>query len=189
MSVATSTALIIAGGVSAATSLASAKMQSNAAHNAARQQQQATNQALAVQQRVNQPYMDVGSAAAQRLGQMGANFQPYTQQFGGPGGSNGFQPFQGPPQGPPPGMPPGAGPQGPPPGSLAGMGRPPMGPGPQGAAMAGQGPQMAQGGAPAMAQGGAQGMMVKLQGPDGSVRDVPAAIAAQLIARGAQRVG
>ena len=144
---------------SGGTAVAKAKIQSNAAKGAAKDQQQATNQALAVQQQANQPYMDLGRQAAQRLGQMSQNAQPYTQVFGNGAGA---QSFGGPQMGQPP--------QGPPPGSLAGLGRPqpPPGmgqpPGPQGPP---QGQQPMQG----PPQGG--GGMVRVQAPTGEVAMLP----------------
>jgi hypothetical protein len=172
MSVATSTAIGIGLAASAGASLASAKIQSNAAKNAAKTQQQGTDRALAVQQQANQPYMDLGKQAAARLASGQAMGQPYRQQFGGPGGSNGFQAFdQGRPM------------QGPP-GTLAGLGQPPgpQGPPPQ------MGPPQGQPG-PQMAMQGGGGGMVRLQAPDGSVSMVPEAMAQQFIAKGARRVG
>lgn len=163
MSVATSTAIGIGLAASAGTSLASAKIQSNAAKNAAKTQQSATNQALAVQQQANQPYMDLGKQAASRLASGAAMGQPYTQQFGGPGGSNGYQPFER------------GRPQQPLMGTLGGLGQP-------------QGPPMGIG-APQGQQGPPQGGMVRLQAPDGSVSMVPDAMAQQFIAKGARRIG
>lgn len=93
MSVATSTAIGLGLAASAGTSLAAAKIQSNSAKNAAKTQQSATDKALGVQQQANQPYMDLGKQAAARLASGQAMGQPYTQQFGGPGGSTGYQPF------------------------------------------------------------------------------------------------
>ena len=155
--------MLVGSAIAGGTAVASAKMQSNAAKNAAKDQQKATNQALAVQQQANQPYMDLGRQAAQRLGQMSQNAQPYTQQFGGPGGSNGFQAFGGPQMGQPP--------QGPPPGSLAGLGQPPQGPGMGGPPQGMRPPQ----GQPPMQgppQGG--GGMVRVQAPTGEIAMFPA---------------
>lgn len=180
-------AMLIGSAVSAGTSVAAAKMQSSAAKNAARDQQRATDQALAVNRQAQQPYMDVGAAAAQRLGQMGANFQPYTQVFGNGAGA---QPFQMPPgpQGPPPGMPPGGpmGQGGPPPGSLAGVGGPGM-QRPMGQALMGQGAPMGPTGAPS--GGGAQGMIAKVMSPRGQVVDVPMDRLSEALANGGRRVG
>lgn len=174
-------ALLMAG--SAGAGLASAKVQSNAAKKAQQAQQQGTDKALAVQQQANQPYMDLGRQATARLSQMAANQQPYTQVFGSGAGAQG-QPGQ-PTQGPramggnqfqmPPQMPRQGPPQGMGLGQLgqAGMGQPPPMRPPQGQ----QGPGMGGGG------------MVKLQAPDGSVRDVPMDQAQQFIQRGARRVG
>jgi hypothetical protein len=163
--------------VSAGTSIAAAKMQSNAAKNAQKAQQAGTDKALAVQQQSNRPYMQLGEQAANRLMQMPP--QNYTQQFGGPGGSNGFQAFQ-------------QAPQGPPQGTLAGLGRPPQGgPMPQnGPGMQVQpGPRMPPNGPPPQQMGQQGGQMAQMMAPDGSVRPVPLAMVAQLESRGARRVG
>lgn len=142
---------IVAGAlISGVAGLGAAKMQSNAAKNAAKDQQQGTDRALQVQREVNQPYLNLGQQGASALSSGQAMAQPYTQQFRPGSGNTGFQ-------APPPTL-----------GSI-GMPQAPQGP-PQG-----QQPGM--------------GAMVKLQGPDGSVRDVPAQLAAQFIARGARRVG
>jgi hypothetical protein len=87
--------LIVGGIASAASAIGSAKVQSNAAKKAAQQQQQGTDRALAVQQQANQPYMDLGKAAAGRLGELAANAQPYQQQFRPGQPQNGFQPSLG----------------------------------------------------------------------------------------------
>jgi hypothetical protein len=170
MSVATSTAIAL--GVGAATSIASAKIQSNAAKNAAKTQQQGTDRALMVQQQANQPYMDLGKQAAARLASGQAMGQPYRQQFGGPGGSNGFQAFdQGRPM------------QGPP-GTLGGLGQPPgpQGPPPQ------MGPPQGQPG-PMMAMQGGGGGMVMMEGPDGTRKAVPQSAVQLALSRGAKVVG
>lgn len=158
-------ALLIGSAVAGGTAVAGAKIQSNAAKNAAKAQQAGTDRALAVQQQQNAPYLQVGQQAAARLASGQAMGKPYTQQFGGPGGSNGVQAFQ--PQGPPQQ------------GTLGGLGQ------------QGQAPQMPQQGqmppqAPQQQQGGG---MVKLQAPDGSVSQVPEAMAQQFLQRGAKRIG
>jgi hypothetical protein len=156
--------LIVGGIVSAATALGSAKVQSNAAKNAAKEQQKGTDRALQVQQQAHQPYMDLGKAAAARLAAMPQ--EPYTQQFrpsqpgmpGVPGqpASSGFQAFN-----------PGGG------GSLAGLGQPPQ---------AGSMP----GASGAQVGGG----MVTLQAPTGeTVRMPDGPMVQQALQRGARRVG
>ena len=87
--------LIVGGIVSAASAIGSAKIQSNAAKKAAQQQQQGTDRALQAQTQANQPYMDLGKAAAGRLGELAANAQPYQQQFRPGQPQNGFQPSLG----------------------------------------------------------------------------------------------
>jgi hypothetical protein len=154
-------AMLIGAAASGGAAVGAAKIQSNAANKAAKTQQAATNQALAVQQQANQPYMDLGRQAAARLSGPALG-QPYTQQFGGPNGSNGYQPFaQGRPM---------QGPQM----TLGGLGQP------QGAQMPPQ---------PMGAPQGPQGGMVRLQAPDGSMSMVPEAMAQAFIQRGARRVG
>jgi hypothetical protein len=163
--------LVIMAGISAVSALASAKVQSNAAKNAQKAQQAGTDKALAVQQQANQPYMDLGKSSAQRLGQMTANAQPYTQQFTGAGGSTGAQAFTPAQQGM-------GSPQGPSQGSLGSLGQPQGAPGMGGPPQGGMPPQGQQGppmGAPS------QGQMVQLQAPDGSVRPFPAAQADSII--------
>ena len=69
MSVATSTALIIGAGVAAGTSVAAAKMGSNAAHDAANTQVNASNQARTYQQQATQQAQQLiqqGQAGIQR---------------------------------------------------------------------------------------------------------------------------
>lgn len=150
-------AVAIGSAISGGAALGAAKLQSNAAKNAAKEQQKGTDRALQVQREVNQPYLNLGQQGASALSSGQAMAQPYAQQFRPGSGNTGFQPFQ-PPQGPPPTL-----------GSIGMPQQPPMPP---------------QGGQPP-----AMGNMVKLQGPDGSVRDVPAQLAEQFIARGARRVG
>lgn len=137
-------ALLIGSAASAGTALAGAKMQSNAAKKAQQAQQAGTDKALQIQHQVNAPYMQLGQAAAGRLGEMTANPQPFTQQFrpGSPGqpAPSGFQPFQ--PSG---GMP-----------TLGSIGQPPQGP-PQAVPRGGMG----------------QPPMVRLRAPDGSVSPQP----------------
>lgn len=152
-------AMLIGSAVAGGTAVAGAKIQSNAAKSAQKSQQAGTDKALAVQQQANQPYMQLGSQAAGRLGQMTANAQPYTQNFTGPGGSNGFQAM--PPQGPPP-----------PPMGLGAMGQPPQGAPP--GAVPRQGPPA--GMSPPGMQGppqGAPGGMVRLKAPTGEIGMVP----------------
>jgi len=165
-------AMLIGSAVAGGTAVAGAKIQSNAANKAREQQQAATNQALAVQQEQNAPYLQVGQQAAARLASGQAMGKPYTQQFGGPGGSNGFQAFN--PQPPPQ--------QGPPQGTLSSLGQPPQGQMPMGPQQQMPPPQ----GPPQGQQGGG---MVKLQAPDGSMSQVPEAMAQQFIQRGARRIG
>lgn len=144
MSVATSTAIAIGMGAAAAgSSVAAAKIQSNAAKNAAKSQQAGTDKALQVQQETSAPYRQLGQMGVDRLTALGAP-QPYTQQFrpgGGQPQGNGFQAFQ-----------PSGGPQGAPP-TLGSIGMP-------------QPPQ----GTPPGQQGGG---MVRLQAPDGSISPRP----------------
>ncbi len=159
--------LLIGAAISAAAGLGAAKMQSNAAKNAAKKQQEGTDRALQVQQQANQPYMDLGRAAAGRLAQ--SQPQPYTQQFQGPP-----MPGQMAPQGPPPGFqafnP--SGQQGPPP-TLGNMGQMPP-----------QGPPPGAGGPPQ------EGAMVTLQAPTGETVRLPDGPQVQLaLQRGARRVG
>lgn len=175
--------LVIAG-VSA---VAKAKIQSNAASNAQKAQQQGTDRALQVNQQAMQPYMDAGQRGLAQL-QNPAFSQPYTQVFGGPGGSNGAQAFGGPmtqmpPGGPPQpqmGQPPPQMPQGPPPGSLGAMG-------------GGQMPQMPQQGmmppAQQMAQGGAAGGTARIMSPQGRIVMVPLERVPEALAQGGRRVG
>jgi len=189
--------LVIAAGIAAGAALGGAKMQSSAAKKAAKDQQDATDKALGVQQQQNAPYLQLGQQAAGRLASGQAMGKPYTQQFGGPGGSNGFQAFQPQAQGPPP--------QGPPPGTLSGLGQAPQGQMPMGGSQPGgsynatgvdigtQAPPTLDAYSAALQatrppQGG-QGGMVKLQAPDGSVSQVPMAMAEQFMARGAKRIG
>lgn len=177
---------LIATAIGAVASLGGAKMASSAAGKAQKAQQAATDRALAAQTAANQPYMDLGRQAAGRLGALTANAQPYTQQFGGPQGSNGVQAFgsmQGGPQGP----------QGPPPGSLASMagGAPSMPQGGQPGMMPPQrqpGPPMGQPGPPQGPQGG---QMVTLQAPTGQTMQLPAGSpqVQMLLQRGARQVG
>lgn len=119
-------------------------------------------------QRLN-PYLQMGSDSLARL---------FSQHWGTP-----YQPVQGPAGMPPPG---GAVPRF---GAASGMPQQP-----DAAAIRQAIPRTFGGGggslAALQAQGGPQpGGLVKLQGPDGSVQAVPAQLADQFIARGAQRVG
>lgn len=194
MSVATSTAIAIGvGAAGAAGSLGAAKMQSNAAKNAAKLQITSQEKAQGVNQQVYNdqrqalnPYVQAGNDSLSRL---------MAQHWGSGGLSPGMsgttmQPGQR--------VTPGSSYAPPPPGSMApGMGSniPPNIAAPRfGAQMAQGPPQGSPQGGPnplAAAMGGAPqgGPMVKLQGPDGSMRDVPAQLADQFIARGARRVG
>ncbi len=88
-------AMLIGSAVAGGTAVASAKLQSNAAKNAAKEQQKGTDRALQVQQQANAPYLALGQQGAQRLAQ--TPFQPYTQQFQPGRPNNGFQAPQGPP--------------------------------------------------------------------------------------------
>jgi hypothetical protein len=155
MSVATSTAIAIGmGAASAASSVAAAKIQSNAAKKAQAAQQTATDQALKVQQDTSAPYRQLGQQGINQLQALGAP-QPYTQQFRAPGGgpqSNGYQAFNpGQQTGPPPTL-----------GGIGQMGQP--------------GGQPPQGGPPPPQGMGGQAppQMVTLQAPDGSTRQFPA---------------
>lgn len=118
-------AMLIGSAVAGGTAIAGAKLQSNAAKDAAKAQQAGTDRALQVQQQANAPYMQLGQQAAGRLGQMAANPQPYTQQFRAPGAppSSGIQSFQ--PSGGPGPMPT-LGSIGQPQGQPGGMGQPSM---------------------------------------------------------------
>ena len=168
--IATGTALAIGALSSAGAGLASAKMQSSAAKNAAKEQQKGTDRALQIQREANAPYMQLGQQAAGRLQQPAP---AYTQQFGGPQGSNGFQAFQ-PPQNAP--MP-----------TLGSIGQPQQAV-PRGGIsqqLAGYAAQQQQAGNPNYAP-----PMVMLSSPDGSVsKPVPAEIAPQFLAKGYRRVG
>ena len=158
--------LLIGTAISAAAGLGAAKMQSSAAKNAAKSQQAGTDRALQVQQQAAAPYMQLGQAAAGRLGEMGANPQPYTQQFGGPQRSTGFQAFN-----PTGGQPPTLGSLGQPPQGMQATDRPLMPPG--------RGP----GGAPG-------GGIVTLQAPTGeTVRLAAGPQVDMAIQRGARRIG
>ena len=145
--------LLIGVAISAATSAYAAKKQSDAAKKAAKSQQEGTDRALQIQQQANQPYMDLGKAAAARLAAMPQ--QQYTQQFqpGRPGApaSNGFQAFN-------PGQPPPMGPP-PPAGQVPSQNAPQRSPFSLGSL-----------GGPT---GQAQPRLVTLQAPDGSTRQFP----------------
>ena len=149
----------IASGVS---SLVGAKVASNAAKSAAKTQSQATDRALAVNQQVyNQQRQDQNPYM--QVGQQGlTNLSQIVgnQQPRFGGGLNPSQPQMQPPM------------------NLGTTGRPPM---PQG------GPQIPQG-AP-MGGGGQSGPMVTVQAPTGETRQVPQALAQQMVAKGARIVG
>lgn len=95
MAIATTTALLIGAGIAGGTSLAAAKMQSNAAQNAAQTQTNAANTALGLQGQMYQqqqqnlaPYMQTGYAAGQNLqnflrgpGAVGATTIPGSARF------------------------------------------------------------------------------------------------------------
>lgn len=102
--------MLIGGGISAATSIAGAKMASGAAKDAAQAQQQAANRALSLQQQMFQQAQSMGqsqNAAAQQ------SFAPYQQAGGaalnalyarlglGQFGAGQGRPYQGLPQMPP----------------------------------------------------------------------------------------
>jgi len=158
-------AMLIGSAVAGGAAVTGAKLQSNAAKNAAKAQQAGTDRALAVQQQQNAPYLQVGQQAAGRLASGQAMGQPYTQQFGGPGGSNGFQAFSPQPQGPPQQ------------GTLGGLGQGQAPMAPQQGQMPPQAPQQAQGGG-----------MVMMEGPDGSRKAVPQAAVQMAMQRGAKVV-
>ena len=154
--------LMLAGTAgSAAATIGAAKIQSNAAKRAQKEQQAATDKAMAVQTQQNQPYLDLGRQAAQRLQNM--PFQPYMQTFGSGRGAQLPTP---PPQGP----------QGPPPGSLASLGQPGGQMMPPGSAVPPQAVQRIQQAMPQRMQPGLPPGMVRL--PDGRV--VPQGMAPQI---------
>lgn len=190
MSVATSTAIALGvGAASAGASVAAARMQSNAANNAARIQgasqdraQGFNQQVYSDQQRLLNPYVQAGNDSLSRLMAQHWGSGGLSPGMRGTATSYGMQETPNSQYAPPP------------PGSRApGMGSniPPNVAAPRfGAQMAPQGPPMQgppQGGPNplAMAMGGgppqgapppqaAGGAMVKLQAPDGSIRPFPA---------------
>jgi hypothetical protein len=180
-------AIIGAAGVGA--QVVGARNASNAAKDAARIQGQSADRAQAFnervygdQQQLMSPYVKAGSDSLARLMAQHWGTQPPAGMSPSGGSSamlsnaaRGFIPQQGPFSGAPQAQPGGGNPN-----SLAAM-------------QGGGGQQMPPQGAP-MPQGGQMppqggGQMVKLQGPDGSTRDVPAQLADQFIARGARRIG
>lgn len=162
--------------IGAASSVGSAYMQHRAAGKAADAQQhgadqaiRAQNQAYGTQQSLYQSMMGGASGTLGRLLAPPAG-STFAAPAGGPGQFTLPQQAQGAPGARPnPGMP-----------SLgAGMRPGPLRPDPQGVPFGG-GPQL-----PGQAQGNG---LVKLRAPDGSIADVPAALAQQFIAKGAQPV-
>jgi hypothetical protein len=158
-------------------SLAKAKIQSNAAKDAAKHQIASTEKAQGYNQQVYHdqrslmsPYVNAGNESLARLMSQhwGTPYQPPAPYTGGqPQPPNQAVPRFGGPMGPPP-----PGPNRPNPNtprlvgsgqSLGAMQQPQQGPGPQ-------------------------GQMVQMQAPDGSVQAVPAAAVAQLEQRGARRM-
>lgn len=162
MSVLTTAAIVGLVAASAATSVASAKIQSNAASAAAGTQSASADKALAVQQGVyndqkaaQAPYQAIGTQALGRL----QNYQPSTAQFN-PSNYAGGAPRQTPtaPQQPQ---------------------APQMTGGQQQALGGQQAPQQPQQQAPS----GGNDPIVKLQAPDGSVRQFPQSQAQGVIQR------
>jgi hypothetical protein len=169
MSVATTTALTIAGlGISTATQLYGAKKASSASRDAAKLQSASVDRAKKTLDDTWGPYVNQGRQA---LGTLGRLTTP------GPGARYAAPDQTG---GPPPGAPPPARARGPLPASgtamprgatLGGLAGPPPGP---------QGPPPDGGG----------GQMVMMEAPDGSgVRPVPASQVERLLQMGARRVG
>jgi hypothetical protein len=176
------TAAVVIGGISAASSIAAAKIQSNAAGNAAKTQAAAGQQALNAQQQGYQqqrqdfaPYQAAGASAMGRLNAKAGTYAGVPQRPQMPIG--GYVPptaQQPPPQGQPmgqlgqaPSMPP----QGPPqaPGGAQVMGA-------AGMAMAPQAGQPAPQGAPG-------GQTVKVQAPTGEIAMLSPAMAQQAVSR------
>lgn len=152
-------------GIGVASSLASAKMQSNAAKNAAKTQAAAGDKALAAQQsgyqqqrQDFQPYQQAGNAALARLGQTAGTYT---------GGST-AAPFPMPQQ--------------PPQGGLGSLGQPPPGALPPLGGSPAPGPGMP----PQMPSGGAQGGLVRVQAPTGEMAMLPPQQAQAAVAKGAK---
>jgi hypothetical protein len=177
----------IIGAASAGTSLASAKMQSNAANRASKAQSasqdtsQAFNQqAFDYQKQLMNPYAQAGQTSLANLmaQHWGGSPADYSQQQGPPQGQQAM---------------PGQRPQGMAPTMGQAMprsqGGQPLGgfAGPQGG-MPQQGQAAPGMGQPAQQPGGG-GQMVRMRAPTGEVTTIPAAMAAQFEQRGAVRVG
>jgi hypothetical protein len=164
--------MALAGAISGGASLASAKMGSNAAKDAARIQSQSADKAAGMMNQAYAPYLQAGASSMGMLGRLtGA---PAAARYA----SEPLPPAAGMPMQPRPQRPPM--PQGP---ISTGMG-------PQGPVMMGGRPPMP-GGPPMWQPGGMNqmGQMVRLVSPDGEERDVPAYLADSYISRGARRVG
>lgn len=174
---------IITAGVSAGTSIAGAKMASNASKNAAKTQSSAADKALAAQQQGYaqqrsdfSPYQQAGAAAVGRLGQTAGTYtggppQPQGPQMGGQLGQmpQNWHPPQSPPLGPP----------------QQGQPQPGMGPGPQGHNV---GVNLGQQGAVPQAPGGGPmpGSLVRVQAPSGEVAMLPREAADRAVQKGAR---
>jgi len=164
----------IIGGVEAAAHIFGAKKNSDAAKDAAKIQTQAVDKAQAFNERAYndqktaiQPYVDFGKSSLASLQQRYGGGQPLVNRFAPTGMTT---------QGQPSFMPAANGPALSPM-SLAGMQQMQAAGPPAGGAPQAFGP-------PPMGGGGT----VKLQAPDGEIRDVPMHLADQLMARGARRV-
>lgn len=173
MAIATGTALAIGLGASAAAGVASAKIGSNAAKKAAAQQTASADRAMGLMDRAYAPYQQAGSAAMGMLGRLVAPTAGTRYASPDPMQKN----YEGMPA---PGV---AGATG----SVGGRNpQPPqfMAPGQQ-PPMRGAGPVPR---AHASSMDSMVGQTIRLQSPDGEVRDVPAYMADRFLQAGARRI-